>query len=202
MRGGEFSTMMQQQKEDESQKSMEKEQRAMTSTLTGKALLLVQSVLSLHHFLQSSVTQNSGVASKVTTLATDSMFFFADRSLRLQAVFRVAEKNATVDVGQHYTNLSSLGMICNNRLVITTESITNRATANFSVLPIYDLRSLGYILYHHIFGSRICNFDCQKINLSLLFLYTISSLSLKFLLFCFNLYQEYLKIMKILENKD
>ena len=27
-----------------------------------------------------------------------------------------------------------------------------------------DLCSLGCILYHHLFGSPLCNFDCQKIN--------------------------------------
>ena len=57
---------------------MEKEQWAMTSTPKGKALFLVQCVLSFHHFLQSSIPHNLGVASKVTTLAMDSMFFFAD----------------------------------------------------------------------------------------------------------------------------
>ena len=71
----------------------------MSSMPTGKALLIVHSVLSLHHFLQSSIPQNLGVPSKLTTLAMDSMFFFADRLLHLQAVFRVAGKNATVDVG-------------------------------------------------------------------------------------------------------
>ena len=54
MRDGELATIMKQQEEDEAQKSMEKEQRSTTSTPTGKALLLVQRVLSLHHFLQSS----------------------------------------------------------------------------------------------------------------------------------------------------
>ena len=44
MREGEFATMMQQQEEDEAQKSMEKERRAMSSTPTGKALLLIQRV--------------------------------------------------------------------------------------------------------------------------------------------------------------
>ena len=79
MRDGDFSTMMQQQEEDEAQKSTEKEQWAMSSTPTGEALILIQCVLYLHHLLQSSIPQNLGVASKVTTLATDSMFFFADR---------------------------------------------------------------------------------------------------------------------------
>ena len=46
----------------------------MTSTLTGKALLLVWHVLSLHHFLQPYIPQNLGVASKVTILAMDSIF--------------------------------------------------------------------------------------------------------------------------------
>ena len=99
MRDGKFSTMMQQQKEDEAQKLMDKEQRAMTSTPTGKALIIIQPVLYLHHFLQSSIPQNLGVASKVTTFATGSMFFFADSLLHLQAVFRVTWKNATLDVG-------------------------------------------------------------------------------------------------------
>ena len=45
MRDGGFATLMQQQEEDEAQISMEKEQRAMTSTRTGKDLLLIQPVL-------------------------------------------------------------------------------------------------------------------------------------------------------------
>ena len=60
MRDGDFFTMMQQQQEDKAQKSMDKEQRAMTSTPTGKSLLLIQRVLSLHHFLLSSIPQNLG----------------------------------------------------------------------------------------------------------------------------------------------
>ena len=71
----------------------------MSSTLTGKVLLLIQSALYLHYFLQSSIPHNSGVASKVTSLATDSMFFLADRLLHIQAVFILAGKNATLDVG-------------------------------------------------------------------------------------------------------
>ena len=46
----------------------------MTSTPTGKALLIVQRVFSLNHFLKSSIPHNLGVASKVTTLAMGSMF--------------------------------------------------------------------------------------------------------------------------------
>ena len=92
MRDGKLATIMKQQEEDEAHKFLEKEQRAMTSTLTGKALVLVQSFLSLRRFLQSSISQNLGVASKVKTLAMDSMFFIADRLLHLQAVFIVARK--------------------------------------------------------------------------------------------------------------
>ena len=99
MRYGKFETMIQHKGEDEAQRSMEKEQRSMTSMPTGKALLLVQCFLSLYHFFQSSIPQNLGVASKLTTLAMESMFFFTDILIHLQAVFRVAEKNATVDVG-------------------------------------------------------------------------------------------------------
>ena len=170
MRNGQFATMMQQQEEDEVQKLMEKEQQAMSSTLTGEDFILVQRVLSLHHFLQSYIPHNLGVASKVTTLAPDSMFFFTDRLLHIQAVFRVAGENTTFHVGQHYTNLSLLGMICTNRLMNHTESITNRATTKFSGLPTYHLRSLRCIPYYRLFGSPLCNYDCQKIN-SLIFFY-------------------------------
>ena len=92
MGDGEFATMVQHQEEDEAHKSMEKEQRATISTPTGKALLLLQRVLSLHHFLQYSIPQNLGVTSNVTTLAMDSIFFFADRLLHLQAIFRIDKK--------------------------------------------------------------------------------------------------------------
>ena len=85
MRDGEFDTMMQHQEEDEEPRYMEKEQRAMTSTLTGKYLLLIKRVLYLHHFLQSSILQNLGVASKITTLEMDSIFFFADLLLHIQS---------------------------------------------------------------------------------------------------------------------
>ena len=51
MRDGKLATMIQQQEEEKAQKLMDKEQWAVTSTLTGKALLLIQNVLSLYHFL-------------------------------------------------------------------------------------------------------------------------------------------------------
>ena len=62
IRDDDFATMMQHQEEDKAQKPIEKEQRAMASKATGGALLLIQSVLYLHHFLQSSITQNLRVA--------------------------------------------------------------------------------------------------------------------------------------------
>ena len=74
------------------QKLTENEQRAMPSTPKGKALVLVHRVISLHHFLQYYIPQNLGLPSKVTTLAMDSMFFFTDHLLHLQAVFRVSGK--------------------------------------------------------------------------------------------------------------
>ena len=92
IRDNELATIMQQQEEDKDHKLMEKKQRAMTSNLTGKDLLLVWCVLYLHHFIQSSIPQNLGVASKVTTLSMESIFFFADNLLHLQAVCRVAKK--------------------------------------------------------------------------------------------------------------
>ena len=91
MRYGNLATIMQQKEKDEAQELMEKEHWSMTSTPSEEALLLIWSVLSLHSFLQSYIPQNLGVSSKVTTLAMDSMFFFADRLLRLQVVFRVVK---------------------------------------------------------------------------------------------------------------
>ena len=56
---------MQRKEEDKARKLMEKEQRSMTSTPTGKALILVQRVLSVQHFIQYFVPHTLGVASKV-----------------------------------------------------------------------------------------------------------------------------------------
>ena len=137
--------------------------------------------------MRSSIPQNLGVPSKVTTLAMDSMFFFADLLLRLQAVFRVAGEIFTLDVWYHHIHSSFIGMICTNRLMNPIERITNRATTNFCGLPTYDLRSLGCILYKCIFGSSYCNFDCQQINSLILFLYSVASISLQFLWFYFYL---------------
>ena len=78
---------------------MNKEQQVVSSTPIGKALVLFCRFLSLHRFLPSSIPQNLGVPSKVTTLAMESMFFFAGRLLRIQAVFRVSRENVTVDIG-------------------------------------------------------------------------------------------------------
>ena len=59
---GKLATIMQQQEDYEAHKLTEKDQQAITSTLTGKALLLIWSVVSLHHFLQSYTPQNLGVS--------------------------------------------------------------------------------------------------------------------------------------------
>ena len=99
MRDDELAAMMRQQDEEESQKLTEKEQRDMSLTPKVKNLVLVQRVLSLQHFLQSYIPQNLGFPSKVTTLAMDSMFFFADRLLHIQPVFIVAGIFFTVEVG-------------------------------------------------------------------------------------------------------
>ena len=61
MRDGELAIIMQQQEEDEAQKLMEKEQQAISSNPTGKALLLIQSYLSLLPFFSVINTPSSGV---------------------------------------------------------------------------------------------------------------------------------------------
>ena len=98
MRDGKIAIMMQQQEEDKGHKSTEKEQRAMTSTPVGKALLLVHCVISLHHFLKSATPQNLGFASKVATLAMDSMFSSRIVYSIYKQYLELLE-NATVDVG-------------------------------------------------------------------------------------------------------
>ena len=92
VKDGEFATIMQQKEEEEAQISTEKEQQATASTPTGTPLLLIQRILSLHHFLRSYIPHNFGVASKVTTLEMDIHFFFKDRLLHIQVVFRVSRK--------------------------------------------------------------------------------------------------------------
>ena len=92
MRDGDIATLMQQQEDDQAHKWTEKEQLVMTSMPTGKCLLLFKHFLSLQHILQYSIPHNFGVASKVTTLEMDSIFFFADSLLHLQAVFKLARK--------------------------------------------------------------------------------------------------------------
>ena len=61
-RDGELTNIIQQQEEDEAQKLVEKEQQAMESTPTSRDLIIVQSVLSLHHFIQFSILQKLGFA--------------------------------------------------------------------------------------------------------------------------------------------
>ena len=81
MTDSQFSTMMQQQEENELQKLMEKEQWYMKSTPIRKALLILKSFLFLHYFLQYSIPQNLGVASKVKpwkwTVCFSSRIFYS-----------------------------------------------------------------------------------------------------------------------------
>ena len=150
----------------------------MKSTPTGKALLLVQRVLSLRHFIQSSVPQNLGVAQKLTTLVMDGIFFLVGSLLRIQAVFIVARKNSTVDVGWNYTNSSSLGMICTNGFMNPTEKITNIATAIF-LESIPMISSICDVLYTtFFFVSSFLRLIVNKLISYCLFLYTIASISL------------------------
>ena len=177
MRDGQFATIMQQQEEDEAHTLMEKGQRGMTSTPIEKALILVHHALSFHHFLKAFIPQNLGVASKVTTLVMDSMFLFANRLLRLQVVFTVSGKiHCGCRVALHKLFIARDDL--HQYIDESHRKDHKQSNRNFSGLPTYDLRSLGCILYHRLFGSRFCNFDCQQINSLLLFLYNIAFLYL------------------------
>ena len=186
MRDDDFADMRQQQEKDEAHKSTEKEQRAMSSTPTGKDLLLVQRFLSLHHLLWSSTTQNLGVASKVTTLETYSMF-----SSRI--VYSIWKQYLGLPGKFYFGRRVAL-----HKLVIARDDLHQNidephrkdhqlSDQKNSCLPTYDLWSLGCILYHRLFGYPLCNFDCQQINSLIFFIYTIASISLQGLCFYFNL---------------
>ena len=60
---------------------------------------------------------------------------------------------------------SSLAMtsLCNATLRPQWHFPGYRTTTNFSELPTYDLRSLGFILYQHLFGSPLVILIINKI---------------------------------------
>ena len=64
----------------------------------------------------------------------------------------------------------------------------------FPSTHVNDIWSLGCIIYHRLFGSPLCNFDCQQINSLILFLYTIDYISLQCLCFYFNISYASLKL--------
>ena len=151
---------------------MEKEQRAMTSTTRSECPFLAPFSSVFH-------TPELGCHLKINNLGNGQYVFLRVLVTPSTNGIQSRRKNATVDVGQHYKNSSSLGMIFTNILINPIERITNRATTHFSGLPTYDLWYLGCSLYHRLFGSPLCNFDCQQINSLILFLYTIASIFLK-----------------------
>ena len=111
--------------------------------------------------------------------------------------------NTTVDVGQHYTNSSSLGIICtNNGLITPKERITNRTTGNFlnslSIISgLWNVFSTTFILVPHSIILIV-----NKLIAYCLFYNTIASVSLQFLCFYFQLSQAYFKMMRISDNRD
>ena len=112
------------------------------------------------------------------------------------------QKKFTVDVGYHYTNSSSPGMICTNGLMNFSEKNTNRANISFSGLPNYDLKSLGCIIYHLIFVSPIFNVDSQQINrLMFIFIYHCFYLFAIFMLLLLAFLGNY-KMTRIIKSKD
>ena len=104
--------------------------QGMTSTPTGKSLLFVQHVLSLHCRLEASAPKNLDITSKVDVMAKDGMVPLTERLLQLQAVFKASGKDATVDIGYHYTKSSCLGQIRTNGLMNATGQKANNVIPN------------------------------------------------------------------------
>ena len=129
-------------------------------------MLIICCVLSLHHFLQSSISHNFGVASKVTTSANVQHIFFADRLLHLQAVFGVDKKiHCGCRVSLH--NL----VVARDDLHQWIDELHRKdhqyryCDRIFYDLPTYDLWYLGCILCRLIFDSPLCNVYNQQINI-------------------------------------
>ena len=75
MRDGDFSTIIQQQKEDEAQKSMEKEQWACHQHQQGRLCFSFNHVLSLHQFCSVSHTLELGRPLKINNLCNVQYVF-------------------------------------------------------------------------------------------------------------------------------
>ena len=111
-------------------------------------------------------TPKLGCCIKSNNLRNGQYFFLLGLLTPSTSGIQIRQKNFTVEIGYHYTNSSQLRMICPYGLMNFTESINNRATATAKYFgnPTYDLRYLGCILYHLLFCSPPCNFDCKQIN--------------------------------------
>ena len=88
------------------QKYSEEVLQGMKSTQTGKALIFVQHILSLHCLLQDSAPQNLDITSKVNVMTKDDMVLLTERLLQTQTLFKASGTDVTVDIGYHYKKSS------------------------------------------------------------------------------------------------
>ena len=165
MMDGNFSAMIQHHEEDKAQKNrMEKEQRSMLSTPTGKALVLVRSFLSLQQFFFSiSFPRTLGVPSKVTTLA-NGWYVFLPESLTpstKQYLESSGKCHCWRRVALHKL-VRRWGWYAPIDWLTPQKGSTNRDRPQIFLASQPMISGLWDVFYTNVFfGSPLCNFDCQ-----------------------------------------
>jgi hypothetical protein len=119
-----------------SQAAKEAEERAMQSTITGKAWTVASQVLSVveevkKKYEKSNNNENDNT-SYIKAIATDDLFFQAKNLLRLQEEFQQAGKPTTVDLGFHYTKRENLSRIRTNGLLTKADREARKIESNFN----------------------------------------------------------------------
>ena len=99
-------------REDQAQ-AREREQNAMYESESGRAFLLVESILRLHETMISKSKKNQDMAAKysITPVGKDDMFFLAKNLIKCQEDFMLQNIPHQVTLAYHYTSVQSLPRI-------------------------------------------------------------------------------------------
>jgi hypothetical protein len=96
----------------------EREEAAMSSSITGKAFQFVEKILAIHKELC-----NTPVASAFDTVAKDDMVYMTERMLQVQETFRSMGRPHYIDMGYHYTREENMQKIREVRCCRITSSV-------------------------------------------------------------------------------